>query len=247
MAIANRKSLRKAGRKRGSGSSVQSSPSRHMSRRTYKGPLTPDTPSIAADEPTVDELRRARTTFFARKLGAPQKEMNKYTAHQGSRNRKRELTVKSVSSRDSHIRVRKSSRRHHSDRPRSYRRRQETDSETSTVYVSCTASDTKEGSRVAMPRSARRISDSVASSGKGEHRRTAEKSRTYRTEPRVESPLRRMSTHNGNERKTSMYVTETVVRTTQRRSVSADATAHTRVPGPGLSRYFAPNTTRRVI
>lgn len=241
MAIANREPLRKAGRKRGSGSSVQSSPSRHRSRhrsrRTYKGAPTPDTPLPAADEPTIDELRRARTAFFARKLNAPQKEMNKYTADQGSRNRKRELTAKSVSSRDSHIRVRKSSRRHHSDRPCSYGKRQETDSETSSVPVSCNASDTKGRSRAAMPRPTRRVSDSVASSGKGERRRTAEKPKTYRSEPRVESSLRRMPTHNGNERKTSMYVTETVVRTTRRRAVSADAAAHTRVPGPGLSRY----------
>ncbi|KAI4130447.1 MAG: hypothetical protein LQ347_003379, partial [Umbilicaria vellea] len=240
MAIANREPLRKAGRKRGSGSSVQSSPSRHRSRhrsrRTYKGAPTPDTPLPAADEPTIDELRRARTAFFARKLNAPQKEMNKYTADQGSRNRKRELTAKSVSSRDSHIRVRKSSRRHHSDRPCSYGKRQETDSETSSVPVSCNASDTKGRSRAAMPRPTRRVSDSVASSGKGERRRTAEKPKTYRSEPRVESSLRRMPTHNGNERKTSMYVTETVVRTTRRRAVSADAAAHTRVPGPGLSR-----------
>lgn len=247
MAIANREPLRKAGRKRGSGSSVQNSPSRHRSRRAYKGALTPDTRSTAADEPTIDELRHARTAFFARKLGAPQKEMNQYTAHQGSRTRKRELTAKSVSSRDSHIRVRKSGRRHHSDRPRSYRRRQETSSEISTVYVSCNASDTKESSRVAMPRSTRRVSDSVASSGKGERRRIAEEPKTYRTEPRVESPLRRMSTHNGNERKTSMYVTETVVRTTQRRSVSADAAPHTRVPGPGLSRYVTLNTSPRSV
>lgn len=247
MAIANREPLRKAGRKRGSRSSVHNSPSRHRSRRTYKGALTPDTPSTAADEPTIDQLRRARTACFARKLRAPQKEMDQYTVHQGSRSRKRESTAKSLTSRDSHIRVRKSGRRHHSDRPHSYRRRHGTSGEISTVYVSCNASDTKESSRVAMPRSTRRVSDSVAPSGKGEHRRTAEKPKTYRTEPRVESPLRRMSTHNGNERKTSMYVTETVVRTTQRRSVSADAAPHTRVPGLGLSRYLTPSTEPRTL
>lgn len=237
MAIANRGPLLKAGRKRGSASSVQSSISRSRSRRAYeyKQTLSANDQSVAAaDEPTIEQLRRARTAFFAQRAWKGQKEMNKDTAHQGSR--RRHLAARSVSSRGSHIRVRKSSRRHRSDRRHSHRRHQETESESSTVYVSCHGSHTTEASGAAMPRSTRRVSDGVISSGKGERRRTAELPNVYRPESRRESPLRRKSSQNASERRSSLYVTETVMRTTKRRSVSADVAANMRIQSPGVSR-----------
>ena len=237
MAFASKELLQTAGRKRGSARSLQSLRSRSMSRprRAQRAPSSFDTQSIVVvDDPTIEQLRRARTAFFTQKLEHRLENMNKTTAHQGTRTKV--LSPMSVSSRGSHVRVERSSTRHHSDRRRRRRTRRDTDAESSTVHVYSHASDTKRDLGAAMPRSTRRASDSVVSSHKGDRRRTTENSKMYMPKSRTESLHRRNSSKDGSERRNSLYTTETVVRVIKKRSTSADAAANTRTPRPRVTR-----------
>lgn len=243
MAIASKRPLQRAGRKRGSRDSdrsLRTSISKSRSRRARKVVASScDSQSVAArDNPSLEELRRARTAFFSQKPEDRQKAMDRETAHQRSRGK--ELGPKSVSSRGSKVGVHKSNQRHYSDRRRRRRRHRETDGESGKGYVYSPAGNTREASAAAMPRSTRRVSGSVASSGKGEHRRTdrpkMHRPKMHRPEARAESLHRRVSRKGGDERRSSLYTTETVVRTIKRRSTSANVAASARTPKPRVTR-----------
>ncbi len=231
MTIAKRTPFTNAGRRRGSESSTSPSRSRRARRAAS---LTNTQSTVAIDEPTIEELRRARTTFYCQKDENRQKRMDRDSAHQVFR--RRDLVPKSVSSRDSKVRVSRSSERPYPDRRRRRRRFRTSDGESSIVNVYPHAHDTNQGLGAAMPRATRRASNSVASSGRGERRRTAEKAKMNRPESRTESLARTKSSQGGGDTRSSLYITETVVRTIKRRSLSADAAPNARTHGPRVTR-----------